>query len=81
LVLFTLEDFIHVKKLFRGNHHHRRTLRGRYNVGAIRHSVGQKVAGRYEPVEVLQSGHLSDGSAGVPKALDRLDSLGPNATN
>ena len=45
-VLFTLEDFIRVRKLSRARESSPpRTERGRHNAGAIRHSVGQKVAG------------------------------------
>src|SRR6266849_6421297 len=46
LVLFTLEDFIRVRRLSRARESSPpRTERGRHNAGAIRHSVGQKVAG------------------------------------
>ncbi len=46
LVLFTLEDFIRVRKLSRVRESSPpRTARGRHNAGAMRHSVGQKVAG------------------------------------
>jgi hypothetical protein len=46
LVLFTLEDFIRVRTLSRARESSPpQTEHGRHNAGAIRHSVGQKVAG------------------------------------
>ena len=46
LALFTLEDFIRVRRLARARESSPPwTERGRHNAGAIRHSLGQKVAG------------------------------------
>src|SRR5260370_32323383 len=62
LVLFTLEDFIRVRKLSRARESSPpadctwKAQRGRHK--AFR---GPKSGRRHEPVEVLQSGHLADG--------------------
>ena len=69
-VLFTLEDFIRVRKavaregIITAADCTWKIQRGRHK--AFR---GPKSGRRYEPVEVLQSGHSADGNAGVPKAL------------
>jgi hypothetical protein len=66
LVLFTLEDFIRVRKLSRARESSPpRTARGRHNAGAVRHSAGGKVAVSPNSAKMLQSGHGS--MATVPR--------------
>jgi hypothetical protein len=64
-VLFTLEDFIRVRKLSREGIITTADSTWKIQRGHHKAFRGPKNGRRYEPLEVLQSGHSADGSAGL----------------